>query len=136
MIEPGLDTGYRDKNGEISRRLGKIPVGTLRQLYGADFAPDFKDTDTLSDILGKLDEASLTKLIKDLHAGVLAGGAAPAEARFSMSFPASGCRCPTPQSESNSALERIQTVLQPYGSRLSPTLTSIRQKKKLRSLAA
>jgi hypothetical protein len=73
MKEPGLDNRHRDKNGEISRKHGNTLVGTLRKQYGAAFAPGFKDTDKLSDVLAKLDEASLTKLIKDHNAGVLAG---------------------------------------------------------------
>ena len=73
MKEPGLDNRHRDKNGEISRKHGNTLVGTLRKQYGAAFGPDFKDTDKLSDVLAKLDETSLTKLIKDHNAGVLAG---------------------------------------------------------------
>ena len=57
----------------ISRKHGNTLVGTLRKQYGAAFAPGFKGTDKLSDILAKLDETSLTKLIKDHNAGVLAG---------------------------------------------------------------
>jgi hypothetical protein len=72
MKEPGLDNRHRDKNGEISRKHGNTLVGTLRKHYGAAFSPGFKDTDKLSDVLAKLDETSLTKLIKDHHAGVLA----------------------------------------------------------------
>jgi hypothetical protein len=73
MKEPGLDNRHRDKNGEISRKHGDTLVGTLRKQYGAAFAPGFKDTDNLSNVLATLDETSLTKLIKDHNAGVLAG---------------------------------------------------------------
>ena len=73
MKEPGLDNRHRDKNGEISRKHGNTLIGTLRKQYGAAFAPGFTDTDKLSDVLAKLDETSLTKLIKDHNAGVLAG---------------------------------------------------------------
>jgi hypothetical protein len=71
MKEPGLDTRHREKNGEISRKHGQTLVGTLRKHYGAAFAPHFKDTDTLSDVLGNPDEPSLTKLFKDRYAGGL-----------------------------------------------------------------
>jgi hypothetical protein len=73
MKEPGLDNRHRDKNGEISRKHGNTMVGTLRKHYGAAFAAGFKDSDKLSDVLAEVDEASLTKLIKDHHAGLLAG---------------------------------------------------------------
>ena len=72
MKEPSLDNRHRDKNGEISRKHGNTLVGTLRKHYGAAFAPGFKDSDKLSDVLTKVDERSLSKLIKDHHAGVLA----------------------------------------------------------------
>jgi len=73
MKEPGLDHRHRDKNGEISRKHGNTRVGTLRKHYGAGFAPDFKDTDTLAHVLAALDEPSLAKLIKDHESGKLAG---------------------------------------------------------------
>jgi hypothetical protein len=62
-----------NSTGEISRKHGNTLVGTLRKQYGAAFAPGFKDTDKLSDVLANLDETSLTKLINDHNAGVLAG---------------------------------------------------------------
>jgi hypothetical protein len=71
--EPGLDNRHRDKNGEISRKHGNTLVGTLRKHYGYGFAPGFKDTDKLSDVLATLDEPSLSKLVKDHTAGALAG---------------------------------------------------------------
>lgn len=71
MTEPGLDDRHRDKNGEISRKHGNTLVKTLRKHYGAAFAPGFKDTDTLSKVLAELDEPSLSKLIRDHHAGIL-----------------------------------------------------------------
>ncbi len=58
----GLDNRHRDKNGEISKKHGNTLVRTLRKIYGRSFASGFKDTDQLSDILGKLDDASLSKL--------------------------------------------------------------------------
>jgi hypothetical protein len=73
MKEPGLDNRHRDKNGEISRKHGNTLIGTLRKHYGAGFAAGFKDSDKLSDVLGKVDEPSLSKLIKDHEAGTLGG---------------------------------------------------------------
>jgi hypothetical protein len=73
MNEPGLDNRHRDKDGEISRKHGNTLVETLRKHYGSAFAPGFKDSDKLSEVLAKVDEPSLTKLIKDHRAGILAG---------------------------------------------------------------
>jgi hypothetical protein len=73
MKEPGLDNRHRDKNGEISRKHGNTLIGTLRKHYGAGFAAGFKDSDKLSDVLAKMDEPSLSKLIRDHEAGTLGG---------------------------------------------------------------
>ncbi len=68
MKEPGLDDRHRDKNGQISRKHGNTLVGTLRKIYGTGFGSKFKDTDKLSEVLHKLDAASLSQLHKD-HEG-------------------------------------------------------------------
>ena len=73
MKEPGLDNRHRDKNGEISRKRGNTLIGTLRKHYGAGFAAGFKDSDKLSDVLAKMDEPSLSKLVRDHEAGTLGG---------------------------------------------------------------
>jgi hypothetical protein len=62
---------HRDKNGEISRKHGNTLIRTLRKTYGSDFAQGCADSDKLSDILHKLDEPSLSKLIRDHEAGKL-----------------------------------------------------------------
>ena len=64
MAEP-LDKRHRDKNGEISRKHGNTLLSTLRKTYGASFAHGFPDNAKLSEVLEKLDEASLSKLIRD-----------------------------------------------------------------------
>jgi len=46
-------------------------VRTLRKHYGRDFAYGCADTDKLTDVLHKLDEPSLTKLVRDHEAGQL-----------------------------------------------------------------
>jgi hypothetical protein len=71
--EPGLDDRHRDKNGHIARKHGNTLVKTLRKIYGAGFAPGFKETDKLSDVLHKLDEPSLSKLHKDHDGATLEG---------------------------------------------------------------
>jgi hypothetical protein len=43
MKQPGLDDRHRDKDGEISRKHGNTLISTLRQNYGANFAPVPRD---------------------------------------------------------------------------------------------
>ena len=73
MKEPGLDDRHRDKNGQISRKHGNTLVATLRKIYGSGFAAKFKDGDKLSDVLHKLDAASLSKMHQDHDSGNLEG---------------------------------------------------------------
>ena len=65
-------TRHRDKNGEMSRKHGNTSMRTLRKSYGAEFAKGCGDDETLSEVLHKLDEPSLTKLIDDHGRGRLA----------------------------------------------------------------
>jgi hypothetical protein len=46
-------------------------VRTLRKIYSPSFAKDCADTDKLSDVLHKVDESSLSKLIADHEGGRL-----------------------------------------------------------------
>jgi hypothetical protein len=62
---------HRDKNGEISRKHGDTLVGTLRKSYGVDFAKGCAESNRLSDVLHKMDEPSLSKLVHDHEAGKL-----------------------------------------------------------------
>ncbi len=62
---------HRDKNGAISRKHGNTLIGTLRKTYGADFAKNCAESDRLSDVLHKMDESSLSKLVRDHQAGKL-----------------------------------------------------------------
>ncbi len=71
MKEPGLDNRHRDKNGQISRKHGNTLLGTLRKIYGSGFAGKFKDSSKLSEVLHKLDAASLSQLHKDHESGQL-----------------------------------------------------------------
>jgi hypothetical protein len=59
----GLDR-HRNKDGEISRKRNAL-VGTLRKIYGSSFATGASDEEKLGDILHKLDESSLTKLVEE-----------------------------------------------------------------------
>jgi hypothetical protein len=62
---------HRDKNGRMSRKHGNTLISTLRKHYGVDFAYGCADSDNLSDVLQKLDEPSLSKLVRDEEAGNL-----------------------------------------------------------------
>jgi hypothetical protein len=64
--QPRLDHRHRDKDGEISRKHGNTLISTLRQTYGAGFAPGIPGHLKLSDFLHRLDEPSLAQLVRDL----------------------------------------------------------------------
>ena len=66
-----VDARYRDKDGEISRKYGDTLIATLRISYGSGFAQGCAKDDKLSDVLAKLDERSLSKLVRDYKAGML-----------------------------------------------------------------
>ena len=66
-----VDVGYRDKDGEISRKHGDTLIRRLRISYGRGFAKSCADHETLSEVLGKLDDKSLSKLVRDHKAGLL-----------------------------------------------------------------
>ena len=66
-----VDARYRDKGGEISRKYGDALIGRLRMSYGSGFAKGCGDDDKLSDVLVKLDERSLSKLVRDYKNGML-----------------------------------------------------------------
>jgi hypothetical protein len=56
---------HREQNGEIGRRHGNTLIRTLRKHYGARFASSCSDDEKLSEVLHKLDEPSLSKLVLD-----------------------------------------------------------------------
>jgi hypothetical protein len=66
-----FDTRHRDKNGEISRKHGNTLIRTLRKTYGQSFAGAYGNKKKLRDVLLKLDEPSLTRLVHDHEAGKL-----------------------------------------------------------------
>jgi len=60
----GLDDRCRDRDGEIRQKRGDTLVGTLRKMYGSDFAPGVRSDmrlDTLREIKGG---TSLSKIVK------------------------------------------------------------------------
>jgi hypothetical protein len=70
-IAMAIDTRHRDKDGDIGRKHGATLVGRLRSSYGSGFALGCANDDKLSDVLAKLDERSLSKLVRDYKNGML-----------------------------------------------------------------
>jgi hypothetical protein len=70
MNRIGLDNPHRGRNVELSRKYGNALIGSLRKAYGS-FAPHCADCERLSDVLHKLDVASLSLLMRDHKAGKL-----------------------------------------------------------------
>lgn len=62
--EPGLDGRHRDRSGEIHRKNGNTRVGTLRGIYGEDFAPGIREDAKLSTLLDRTGADSLSDLLK------------------------------------------------------------------------
>lgn len=73
MQQPGLHARHRNKDGEISRKLGNTLIRTRRKLYGRHFADGCDDNDTLSEVLHTLDEHSLSQLVHDHERGHIDG---------------------------------------------------------------
>jgi hypothetical protein len=71
LEQPGLHGRHRDKNGELSKKHGNTLVRTLRKVYGQHFAEGCAPEEKLSDVLHKLDEPSLSKLVHDHERGKL-----------------------------------------------------------------
>jgi hypothetical protein len=57
------DTLERDIIREIAEKHGETLIGTLRKVYGANFASGFRDNEPLFAVLQALDEKSLNDLI-------------------------------------------------------------------------
>ena len=65
MDQPGPHGRHRDKNGELSKKHGNTLVRTLRKIYGQQFAEGCTREEKLRDVLQKLDEPSLSRLVHD-----------------------------------------------------------------------
>ena len=65
MEQPGLDNRHRNINGAIARKHGKTLISTLRDVYGVKFAPGIGGYRKLADVLDRIDEPSLSRLIQD-----------------------------------------------------------------------
>lgn len=65
MEQSALGHRHRDKDGPIARKHGNNLISMLRLTYGADFAPDEHADAKLIDVLHRLDEQSLLRLVND-----------------------------------------------------------------------
>ena len=55
----------RDKNSSVAKKHGDTLIGTLRETHGPGFAHGADGDAKLNDVLHKLDERSLRKLVRD-----------------------------------------------------------------------
>ncbi len=62
---------FIDRTGEITRKHGNTLIATLRKTYGNDFAPGCADDEKLGDVLGRMDESSLSRLSHDQEFAIL-----------------------------------------------------------------
>jgi hypothetical protein len=66
VTKPISNEQYRNKNGDISRKYGNTLILALRQTFGSNFALGFLGQTKLSEVLDKIDDASLSKLTADV----------------------------------------------------------------------
>jgi len=62
--QPGLDGRHRNVAGETSQKHGNTLVGTLREVYGANFAPGIRSDAKLSTVLDRAGAKSLSDYLK------------------------------------------------------------------------
>ena len=60
----GLDGRCRDQDGTIRQKNGTILVDTLRQTYGAGFAPGARSDMKLDTLLGRTGASSLSDYLR------------------------------------------------------------------------
>jgi hypothetical protein len=65
MEQPGVHGRHRDRNGELSKKHGNTLVRTLRKVDGEHFAAGCSPEERLSEVLQKMDEPSLLRLVHD-----------------------------------------------------------------------
>jgi hypothetical protein len=60
----GLDDRCRDKDGEIRHKNGSTRIRTLRETYGAGFAPGIRSDMKLDTLLERTGTGSLSDFLK------------------------------------------------------------------------
>jgi hypothetical protein len=62
--QPGLDHRHRDANGEIRHKNGNTRVDTLREIYGDNFAKNYRGDMKLETLLERTSSDSLSDYLK------------------------------------------------------------------------
>lgn len=73
MEQLGSHVRHRYMSGQLNRMHGNTLVGTLRKIYGNDFARGCWEQEKLSQVLVDLDARSLRQLVRDHEEGTLEG---------------------------------------------------------------
>ncbi len=63
--QPGLGGRHRDADGQISQKHGNTQVGTLRQIYGENFAAGYRSDMRLDTLLDRTGQPSLSQYLKN-----------------------------------------------------------------------
>ena len=63
--QPGLDDRRRDNSGQTREKNGNTRIDTLRDIYGPDFAPDFRGDAHLRTLLERTGSESLSDYLKN-----------------------------------------------------------------------
>ena len=61
----GLDGRCRDQNGQIRQKRADTHIGTLREIYGPDFAPGIRSDAHLGTLREREGGKSLSQIVKD-----------------------------------------------------------------------
>lgn len=62
--QPGLDNRHRDEDGQTRRKNGNTLVGTLREIYGPDFARGHRSDMKLENLLERENATSLSDYLR------------------------------------------------------------------------
>jgi hypothetical protein len=62
--QPGLDSRHRDADGTIRRKNGTTEIGTLRGIYGDNFAEGSRADKHLDTLLEETGSSSLSAYLK------------------------------------------------------------------------
>jgi hypothetical protein len=63
--QPGLDDRYRDEDGETRRKNGNTHIGTLRDIYGPNFAPGRRTDMHLNNFLDEIGSPSVHDYLRN-----------------------------------------------------------------------
>jgi hypothetical protein len=63
-MSDNLDHRHRDRDGRISEKHSNTLVGTLREIYGDDFAPGWRSDAQLGTVRDEADVDTLSEYLK------------------------------------------------------------------------